>query len=76
MLVGFTALVNFLIHAITMRSHMIFESIGEIDSPMAAMVVYSDPKELPATLSIGTQKAFEGGYEYKYRFAEEINVCV
>ena len=43
---------------------------------MAAMVVYSDPKELPATLSIGTQKAFEGGYEYKYRFVEEINMYV
>ena len=43
---------------------------------MAAMVVYSDPKELPATLSIGTQKAFEGGYEYKYRFVEEINLYV
>ena len=43
---------------------------------MAAMVVYSDPKELPATLSIGTQKAFEGGYEYKYRFVEEISLYV
>ena len=40
------------------------------------MVVYSDPKELPATLSIGTQKAFGGGYEYKYRFVEEINMYV
>ena len=43
---------------------------------MAAMVVYSDPKELPATLSIGTQKAFDEGYEYKYRFVEEINLYV
>ena len=43
---------------------------------MAAMVVYSDPKELPATLSIGTQKAFDEGYEYKYRFVEEISLYV
>ena len=43
---------------------------------MAAMAVCSEPKELPATLSIGTQRAFEGGYEYKYRFVEEINMYV
>ena len=36
------------------------------------MVVYADPKELPATLSIGTQKAFDEGYQYKYHFVEEI----
>ena len=40
------------------------------------MVVYSIPKELPANLSIGTQKAFDEGYEYKYRFVEEISLYV
>ena len=40
------------------------------------MVVYSTPKELPAKLAIGTQKAFDEGYEYKYRFVEEINMYV
>ena len=43
---------------------------------MAAMVVYSEPKELPATLSIVTQRAFEESYEYKYRFVEEIQLYV
>ena len=40
------------------------------------MVVYSTPKELPAKLAIGTQKAFDEGYEYKYRFVEEIKLYV
>ena len=40
------------------------------------MVVYADPKELPATLSIGTQKAFDEGYQYKYHFVEEIKLYV
>ena len=40
------------------------------------MVVYADPKELPATLSIGTQTAFDEGYQYKYRFVEEIKLYV
>ena len=40
------------------------------------MVVYSTPKELPAKLAIGTQKAFDEGYEYKYRFVEEISLYV
>ena len=43
---------------------------------MAAMVVYSDPKELPVTLSIGTQRAFDGGYQYTYRFVQEIQLYV
>ena len=43
---------------------------------MAAMVVYSDPKELPVTLSIGTQRAFDGGYQYTYRFVREIQLYV
>ena len=43
---------------------------------MATTVVYSDPKELPVTLSIGTQKTFDEGYEYKYRFVEEISLYV
>ena len=68
-LVGFTALVNILIHAITMRSHVTFEIIGEIDRPMAAM-------ELPSTLSIGTPTAFGGYYEYHFRFVDEINMYV
>ena len=68
-LVGFTALVNILIHAITMRSHVTFEIIGEIDRPMAAM-------ELPSTLSIGTPTAFGGYYEYHFRFVGEINMYV
>ena len=40
------------------------------------MVVYSTPTELPAKLAIGTQKAFDEGYEYKYRFVEEISLYV
>ena len=40
------------------------------------MVVYSTPKDLPAKLAIGTQKAFDEGYEYKYRFVEEISLYV
>ena len=40
------------------------------------MVVYSTPKELPAKLAIGTQKAFDEGYEYKYRFMDDINLYV
>ena len=43
---------------------------------MATTVVYSDPKELPVTLSIGTQRAFDEGYQYKYRFVEEIQLYV
>ena len=43
---------------------------------MATTVVYSDPKELPVTLSIGTQRAFDEGYQYKYRFVEEISLYV
>ena len=43
---------------------------------MATTVVYSDPKELPVTLSIETQRAFAGGYQYKYRFVEEIKLYV
>ena len=43
---------------------------------MATTVVYSDLKELPVTLSIGTQKAFDEGYECKYRFVEEIQLYV
>ena len=43
---------------------------------MATTVVYSTPKELPAKLAIGTQKAFDEGYEYKYRFVEEISLYV
>ena len=43
---------------------------------MATTVVYSDPKELPATLSIGTQSAFDGGYQYTYRFVQEIQLYV
>ena len=43
---------------------------------MAAVVAYSQPTELPSTLSIGTQKAFAGGYEYNYRFVDDINIYV
>ena len=43
---------------------------------MATTVVYSDPKELPVTLSIGTQRAFDGGYQYTYRFVQEIQLYV
>ena len=43
---------------------------------MATTVVYSDPKELPVTLSIGTQRAFDGGYQYTYRFVREIQLYV
>jgi len=43
---------------------------------MAAVVSYSHPTQLPSTLSIGTKKAFAGGYEYNYRVADDINVCV
>ena len=43
---------------------------------MASTVVYSDPKELPVTLSIGTQRAFDGGYQYTYRFMQEIQLYV
>ena len=41
---------------------------------MATTVVYADPKEMPATLSIGTQKAFVEGCQYKYRFVEELKL--
>ena len=43
---------------------------------MAAVVAYSHPTELPSTLSIGTKKAFAGGYEYNYRVADDINMYV
>ena len=43
---------------------------------MATTVVYADPKEMPATLSIGTQKAFDEGCQYKYRFVEELKLYV
>ena len=43
---------------------------------MASTVVYSDLKELPVTLSIGTQRAFDGGYQYTYRFVQEIQLYV
>ena len=43
---------------------------------MATTVVYSDLKELPVTLSIGTQRAFDGGYQYTYRFVREIQLYV
>ena len=43
---------------------------------MASTVVYSDPKELPVTLSIGTQRAFDGDYQYTYRFVREIQLYV
>ena len=39
---------------------------------MATTLVYSDPKELPVTLSIGTH----GGYQYTYRFVQEIQLYV
>ena len=32
--------------------------------------------DLPSTLSIGTKKAFAGGYEYNYRVADDINMYV
>ena len=43
---------------------------------MAAVVAYSHPTQLPSTLSIGTEKAFAGGYEDNYRFVDEINMYV
>ena len=43
---------------------------------MATTVVYSDLKELPVTLSIGTRRAFDGGYQYTYRFVQEIQLYV
>ena len=43
---------------------------------MATTVVYSDPKELPVTLSIGTQRAVDGGCQYTYRFVQEIQLYV
>ena len=43
---------------------------------MATTVVYSDPKELPVTLLIGTQRAFDEGYQYTYRFVHEIQLYV
>ena len=43
---------------------------------MATTVVYSDPKELPVTVSIGTQRVFNGGYQYTYRFVQEIQLYV
>ena len=30
--------------------------------------------DFPSTLSIGTKKTFAGGYEYNYRFADDINM--
>ena len=35
-----------------------------------------NPTQLPAALSIGTRKAFDGGYAYHYRFVDEINAYV
>ena len=32
--------------------------------------------DFPSTLSIGTKKAFAGGYEYNYRVADDINMYV
>ena len=43
---------------------------------MASTVVYSDPVELPVTLTIGTQRAFDGGRQYTYHFMQEIQLYV
>ena len=39
-------------------------------------LVAVNPSLLPATLSIGTRKAFDGGYAYHYRFVDECNAYV
>ena len=39
-------------------------------------LVSVNPTQLPAALSIGTRKAFDGGYAYHYRFVDEINAYV
>ena len=39
-------------------------------------LVSVNPTQLPAAVSIGTRKAFDGGYAYHYRFVDEINAYV
>ena len=39
-------------------------------------LVAVNPTQLPVTLSIGTRRAFDGGYAYHYRFVDEINMYV
>ena len=43
---------------------------------MAMDLVAVRPTELPATVSIGTKKAFAGGHAYHYCFVEEMCVYV
>ena len=39
-------------------------------------LVAVNPTQLPVTLSIGTRRAFDGGYAYHYRFVDELNLYV
>ena len=39
-------------------------------------LVAVNPMQLPMVLSIGTKKAFEGGYQYHYRFRDDISAYV
>ena len=39
-------------------------------------LVATNPAQLPTTLSIGTRRAFDGGYAYHYRFVDELHMYV
>ena len=39
-------------------------------------LVAVNPMHLPVALSIGTKNAFDGGYEYHYRYLDDINAYV
>ena len=39
-------------------------------------LVAVNPTQLPVTLSIGTRRAFDGGYAYHYRFVDELHMYV